>query len=253
MTVNVLVADPPREGLVLPRLVETSPLDEAEAAGLYRAMFQDLVAAAADSGGPTLVNYRPEDLLPGAYTTGESVEAELREYVAEVLPPEAAEDVRYEVQVGSTYDARVGNTVTHLLEEEGESSVAVLDPAAPLLGRKDLDGAAMKLRQRDVVLGPGTGGRVHYAAFGEPIDFAGAFTVPELDTLTRRARDAGLDVDFVEEHVTVTTGDDLLSLLVHLRARRAAGRIVPEYTTAYLASLDLRVRDTDDGPVLARG
>ncbi|MFC7165699.1 hypothetical protein [Halospeciosus flavus] len=253
MTVNVLMADPPREGLVLSRLVETSPLDEAAAAGLYRAMFQDLVSSAADSGGPTLVNYRPEDLLPDAYTTGESVEAELRGYVEEVLPPEDAEAVRYEVQVGSTYDARAGNTVTHLLEEEGETSVAVLDPVAPLLARKDLDSAAMKLRQRDVVLGPGTGGEVHYAAFSDPIDFAGAYTTPELETLTRRARDAGLDVDFVEEHVTVTTGDDLLSLLVHLRARRAAGRIVPEYTATYLDSLDLRVRDGDDGPVLAQG
>lgn len=232
MTVHVLLADPPRDGLVLPDLPESSPLTEAEATRLYEAMLKDACVAAATSGGSLLVNYRPEDVLPEPHRTGASPEDELRDLVSEAV--EDVEDVRFEVQVGSTYDARVGNTVTHLLESEDASTVAIVDPRAPLLARKDLDSAAMKLRRRDVVLGPSDRGRVHYAGFASPIDFEGAYTTPALDTLTARARDAGGDVDFLAHQAVVETGRDLETLLPVLSARTRAGRIVPTHTTRFL-------------------
>ncbi|GAA0655030.1 glycosyltransferase family protein [Salarchaeum japonicum] len=243
MTVHVLLADPPRDGLVLPDLPDTSPLTESEATGLYEAMLKDACVAAATSGGSLLVNYPPADDIPPEHETGRPPEADLREVVADALEDPA--DARFEVQVGSSYDARVGNTVTHLLRDEDESSVAVVDPRAPLLARKDLDSAAMKLRRRDAVLGPSDGGRVHYAGFTQPIDFAGAYTTPELDTLTARARDAGGDVDFLSHQPLVRTGTDLETLLPTLDARRRAGRIVPTHTTQYLAELGVHL--TDDG------
>lgn len=241
MTVHVLLADPPRDGLVLPRLPDTSPLTEHEATGLYAAMVKDACVAAATSGGDLLVNYRPEDLLPERHRTGDDPEAELREVVADAL--EEPEDARFEVQVGSTLDARAGNAVTHLLRDEDASTVAVVDPRAPLLLRKDLDSAAMKLRRRDVVLGPSDRGRVHYAGFADPVDFEGAYATPALETLTDRGLDADLDVDFLAHRTAVETGRDLESLVPTLTARKHAGRIVPVHTTAYLDDLGLHLAD----------
>lgn len=241
MTVHVLPVDPPRDGLVLPKLPETSPLTESEATELYEAMVADACTAAVQSGGSLLVNYRPEDLLPPEHRTGGDPEAEVREVVENAV--EDPDEVRFEVQVGSSHEARVGNTVTHLLREEDATTVAVVDPRAPLLARKDLDSAAMKLRRREVVLGPSDRGDVHYAGFADAIDFTGAYTTPAVDTFAARARDADLDVDFLAHRTLVETGRDLETVLAVLSARRRAGRIVPTHTASSLSELGLSVGD----------
>jgi 2-phospho-L-lactate guanylyltransferase (CobY/MobA/RfbA family) len=226
MTVVVVILDPPETALSA--LTETAPLSGTEAADLYRAMVQDACRAVADSGGELLVNYPPEG---GEATAREIVAAADRD-------PEA---VRFEVQAGSSYEAQVGNAVTHLLEDEDATSVAVLDPTAPLVSRSLLDGAAMKLRSRGAVLGPDADGGVYYAAFCEPIDFAGAYAAPAVETLAGRAAEAGLSVDFLAQHTGVETGADLRRLLAVLGARRVAERAVPARTVACLDRLGLRV------------
>jgi glycosyltransferase A (GT-A) superfamily protein (DUF2064 family) len=252
MTVVAVLADPPRPGLVLPRLAETSPLTEAEAAELYAAMLQDTMAAVERSGGDLLVNYRPEDLLPEAFAdAGEaSAEAEVRSVAVDVL--EDPSSVRFETQVGSTYAARVGNTVTHLLRDEGVQSAAVVPGHVPFLTRSVVDGAAMKLRSNPVVLGPSTNGRVYFAGFTEPVDFAEAFATPEVETLTDRAADADLDVGFLELRSTVETGADLLTLVPTIRARWRAERIVPAKTAEFVVDHGLHVVEESGTPTLVR-
>jgi 2-phospho-L-lactate guanylyltransferase (CobY/MobA/RfbA family) len=253
MTVVAVTVDPPREGVVLPRLSETSPLSEREVVSLYRAMVADAFEAAATSGGDLLVNYRPDDQLPDEYVPEDGdAEAEVRELLTETLDDEAVEDARVEVQVGSSKAARVGNTVTHLLDSEGVNSVTVLEPDAPLFRRKDLDSAAMKLRRSPVVLGPAQGGDVYFAGFSDPVDFTDAFETPALETLTASAQDAGYDVDFLSRQTRVRTGEDLCTLVPEIRARRAANRLVPAHTTARIEELDLRVEDADGERVLVR-
>ena len=248
MTTVAVLADPPRPGHVHERLVETTPLTDEEAAGLYAAGFRDVCRAVATSGGDLLVNYRPDDALDGE---GDS-EAELREAleaVAEVDP----EAVRFEVQVGETFAGRAGNTASHLLENEGVTSVAVTEPTAVFLTRQGVDEAAMKLRRREVVLGPAPGGRVFYAGFREPVDFDGAYTPPAMETLTRRGVDAGHDVDYVGTAPVLETASDLADLLVTVGARRAAGRNVPTHTADALASIDLRAVPDEGGLRVERG
>ncbi|WP_435332658.1 DUF2064 domain-containing protein [Haloarchaeobius sp. TZWWS8] len=242
MTLVVLLADPPREGLCLPRLAEETPLSAAEAADCYRAMLADAMVAAESSGGELLVNYRSDDLLPDEFAgTGDAdAESEVRAVAEEALG-DAAEEIRFEVQVGSTYDGRVGNTVLHLLDTEEHASVLVVDATAPLVGRKDIDNASMKLRRYDAVFGPATDGRVWGVAFTEPVDFDGAFAPPTVETLTDRALDAGLDVDFLPHYPTVESGRDLCTVVSLVRARQRAGRIVPEHTTAFFDDLGLSV------------
>jgi glycosyltransferase A (GT-A) superfamily protein (DUF2064 family) len=250
VTVVAVLLDPPRDGLVLPDLTESSPLSPGEATDLYRAMAADVLRAVDASGGDLLVNYRPDDDLPAEHRGEDSAEAAVRALAADALGDLG--DVRFEVQVGSTPAARVGNTVTHLLDREGIASAAALRPDTPLVTRKEIDGAAMKLRRSQVVLGPSERGSVYYAGFADPIDFTDALDTPAVETLVRRARDADLDADFLAQHTRVRTGSDLATLLSIVRARQRAERVVPTATAEYLDDLDIDVRERDGEPSLVR-
>jgi glycosyltransferase A (GT-A) superfamily protein (DUF2064 family) len=240
MTVIAVLADPPRPGLVLPRLAETSPLSPAAAADCYEALLRDTVSAVDASGGDLLVNYRPDEDLPAAFVPDDAdAEAELRTLVADELG--GAADVRFERQVGSTESARAGNTVTHLLREEEVQTAAVVRGTAPFLGRTVVDNAAMKLRRSAVVLGPSTRGRTYYAGFAEPVDFTDALGAGELPTLAERAADAGVDADFLPMGPVVEDETDLRSVLPMLEARRQAGRIVPSNLAAFVTETGLGV------------
>ena len=244
MTTVAVVTDPPRSTDALDALVADGPLTASEAAELYATMLRDALVTAEAAGGDVLVNYR----APAGAT---DAEAAVRAVAADILEDPAT--ARYEVQVGSTESARIGNTVTHLLREEGADSVGVIRPTAPLLARTDVDGASMKLRSAGVVLGPAPGGRVHYAAFAEPIDFADAFAPPALPTLADRAADADVAVDFVGMAPVVERPADLATLVATVRARRRAGRRVPDHTAAAVAALDLGLAADETGVRVVRG
>ncbi|AUV82203.1 hypothetical protein C2R22_11545 [Salinigranum rubrum] len=238
MTVVCVLCDPPRPGLVLSDLVENGPLTGEEAADLYAAMLKDTFVAVERSGGDLLVNYRPEEHLPEEHRRDEGdAEAAVRALAADALSD--LDDVRFEVQVGSSYAARAGNTATHLLREEDADSVAVVRGTAPFLTRATVDSAAMKLRSTPVVLGPAPEGRVFYAAFTEPIDFADAFAAPEVSTLAARGDEADLGVDFLPMQPVLRTPADFDTVLPLLAARRDAGRIVPRETAPLIAELGL--------------
>ncbi len=264
MTVVAVPAKPPRPG-VLSRVVDRTPLSREGAATLYEATLSDAVRAGAKSGGDLLVTYRPAD---GPADGGESqdegdevsgekrgagadAEAAVREVVEAALSdldrdPHAGEP-RYEPQVGSTAAARVGNTVTHLLEEEDAESAAVLWPTAPLAGRTVVDGAAMKLRSATTVLGPTTTGDVYYAGFTAPVDFEDALSEPAVETLTERTETADGETDFVDVLPSVATPAGLALTTALVRARRRADRRVPPFTAAAVETLGLRAVASEGG------
>jgi len=252
MTTVAVLVDPSLERTPLSACVEADLLSTGQARDLYGAMARDVCRAIEASGGELLVNYAAENdgtateddqaTSEGDQTTAEDA---ARELVADGLS--APSKARFEVQVGSSHAARVGNTVTHLLEREGVQSAAVVEPSAALLERRHVDSAAMKLRGSAVVLGPASGGRVWYGAFREPIDFTDAFEPPALRTLADRARDEGYDVDFVERLPVVERPADLAELLVALRVRLRAEQWVPPHTAATVDDLGLSVvADGDD-------
>jgi len=239
MTVVALLADPPRPGLRFPELAATSPLTEEEAAELAAAMDKDAMRAVVRSGGDLLVNYLPGELMDDQHQTEVPTEAEVRALAADALAD--VSDVRFEPQVGSTPSARVGNTVTHLLEEEEAGSVAVLPGTSPFITRASIDSAAMKLRTNEVVLGPGAGGSVYYAGFTDTVDFTDSMTPPVLNTMAELARGAGHETEFLPTQPTVRTGNELASVVAEIRARVAAERAVPAFTAALIEEYGLVV------------
>jgi glycosyltransferase A (GT-A) superfamily protein (DUF2064 family) len=237
MTVVALLAKPPRPGIALPDLAESTALTPAEAAELYAAMLEDAIRTVLESGGELVVTYRTAETLPEHHEAEESAETQLREVASNAT--DAVDALRFEPQVGSTQSARVGNTVTHLLETEGATSAAVLRPEAPLLERTHVDSMAMKLRTNEVVLGPTTRGRVYAAGFASTIDFADALDSRPLETLAKRGEETGHSVEFQPMLPLVETDRDLATLHAMLQARSHAGRPVPAATTAMLERLDV--------------
>jgi hypothetical protein len=231
MTTVVVLAEPPVAGETLPELHDV--VTPAGANSLYTAMLRDVCEVLQHGQADLLVNHPPSDRVP----EGVDPEAALREAVQPAVP--APEDVRYEVQVGSSRAARVGNALTHLLETEGVETAGVLEPTTPFLGREHVGSAAMKLRSSAVVVGPATGGRIAFAAFREPIDFTDVFAPPAVETLTDRAVGAGHEVDFLPVLPQIESADDLATAAPILRARAAAGRLVPARTAAVIQELEL--------------
>ena len=245
MTTVAVIADPPVDGFVLPELAD-GPLDESERTALYTAMVTDVCRAVEASGAELLVNYRPGEQVPD----GVDSEATVRDALDGQL--DTPSGARYEVQVGSSRSARVGNTVTHLLEREGVKTAAAVPPTAALLTRQLVDSAAMKLRSSAVVLGPATDGRVYYAGFADPVDFEDAYDTPAVETLTERGSEADLNVDFLATTPVVETPADLRTVVPLLRARHRGERVVPPRTTALIEEFGLRVRTGGDSPELVR-
>jgi glycosyltransferase A (GT-A) superfamily protein (DUF2064 family) len=241
MTTVAVLCESPHEG-VLAGLASSTPLAESETADLYAALCADVFRAVETSASDLLVNYRPHE--------SDDAQADLRALADAAL--ENLDAVRYEEQVGSSFAGRVGNTVTHLLESEEESSVMVIEPTAPFLTRGDIDGLAMKLRRSDVVIGPASQGRVYTAGFSSTVDFADAYTPPAIETLTARANDAGLDVDYGPMVPVVQTREDLVGALALVRARRRAGRDVPKHTAECLDELGVALVEEDGELELAK-
>lgn len=242
MTTFAVLADPPIEGVVGQQLAESTPLDGNEVVGLYESMLADVARAAERASGQLLVNYRPREHLeiPDDVSPKRSLESVVS---AAVEDPDA---VRYEVQVGQSFAARAGNTVTHLLETEEEGSVHVLEPTVPLVTRQSIDSASMKLRRSPVVVSPGPDGRVGYAGFSEPIDFEGAYDLPAVESVVEAAAVAELDVDFLPPLHPVETAADLASMISVVRARARADRIYPGHTLDWIEQTGVRaVADGD--------
>lgn len=281
MTVVALLADPPRAGRCLPALVEEDVCTAAEAADLYGAMVQDAAVAVARSGGDLLVNHPPasdfqatrdpdaestdvagsddvadsDDVAGSDDDTGTGPvdpEAALRDLLGDVLAQvdgiDDVDDVRFEVQVGATGAARIGNTVTHLLEAEGATSAAVLRPTAPLVDRTVIDAAAMKLRRNQVVLGPATEGRIYVAGFTDPIDFEDALAPPPVETLADRGAGADLGVGFEAVSPLLETPGDVGTVLPLLRARERTAQPVPAATARALDRIGVTRRDRGATP-----
>lgn len=234
---------PPIEGLVCAELADdpSVPVDGAEAARLYESAVADVITAVDGSGADLLVTYRDEETLPETVSVADP-EAAVRELVPDGIDDT---DVRFERQVGSSSGARIGNAVTHLIEREGVASVSVLWPTATLVRRPEIDGLAMSLRRRDVVLGPAERDRVSMAGFAAPVDFDGAFDPPQRPTLAARAVAADREVGFAPQIPRIDSEPGLCATVATIEARLAAEKPVPVETATTIDALGLVLEATE--------
>ena len=238
----VVPVDPPHESLAPPTLTDdpANGLSKADFVTLYRATISDVIAAVDSSGGDLLLNVRDEQTLPEeARDSIADPRGAVRSLAEQRLGTDA--DIRIEPQVGSTRSARIGNTVTHLLEREEVNSVGVLDPMAALVGRPQIDGVAMSLRRNEIVLGPAQAGQVYLAAFTDPIDFTDVFDASRspIEVLSSRGVGADLGVGFAPRVPLASDAQGLGTTIAEVRALESAGRAIPQATTAVIEELGL--------------
>ncbi len=244
MTIVVLMADAPVEGVACRELVEETPLSPADGLALYTAILEDVFETLAESTVDVLVNYPPADDLPDDVADPDRrPEVALRALAGTVVEPDRLDDFRFEVQVGSNFSSKAGNAITHLIRDEERTSASVLRPCVPRLVRSVVDEAAIKLRRNDVVLGPAGDGDVYFAGFVEPIDFADAFEANAMETIASRAGEEGLTVDFAREREVLDSARALRTVVTRLRAELLAGNPVPEHTWNFVEDRGLRVED----------
>ncbi|WP_247728660.1 hypothetical protein [Halovivax limisalsi] len=231
----VVFVDPPETGRrYVEALLDADVVDPPEARTLYESAVTDVLRAARDSSAAVLVNYREPDGVSDP-------EDRVRSLVSTVI--DDPDDVRFERQVGSSRSARVGNTVTHLLEREDEVSVALLEPTVPLVRRTEIDGVMMSVRRNEVVLGSNAAGDVYLSAYSQPIDFTDAYEPPTLATVTERASVEGLAVGFAPTIPTIETEAGLAATVATIEARAAAGKPIPVSTSEAIEDLGLRTAD----------
>lgn len=233
MTVHVLFTAPPRAGAALPELVGTGQIDADGARTLAEAMLKDTADAVGASAGDLLVNHPPGS--PDAESRA-APGAELRQLLADAVAD--PDSVRVEPQVGDSPPARIENACRHLLGEDDVASVALLDGRAPTLDRTVLDGAGMKLRRSDVVVGPAPNGQVAYVGLSEAFDLEGLDWPFALEPFVERAAAEGLAVDFLALQPRVGDRHGLETVAALIAARRRVARRVPEHTASALQSLE---------------
>lgn len=239
-TVSVLAA-PPSQSATIDRLASDT-LEREEAGRLYGAMLGDVCRAIERSGADLVIAVDPGE------GDAEEADADVRERVEEALvEPEAVEYARQE---GEDRPERLASEVLRL-HETGATSAAVVEPSAAFLARTTVDSASMKLRSSEVVLGPTTEGRVFFAGFGEPMDLREALESPALESLADLASE-DRSVDFLHVLPVIEGPDDLTTAIPLLRARVAAGRLVPERTAEVVAELGLAVAEREGDLTVVR-
>jgi hypothetical protein len=243
VTVVVLIADAPVEGVACSDIVAETDLSPADGVELYQALLKDVFETLAESTVDVLVNYPAPDDLPPDVEPEMAPEVALKGLAGAVVDPDRLEDFRFEVQVGSSFSAKAGNAITHLLRDEEQHSAAVLRPCVPRLVRSVVDEAAIKLRRNDVVLGPARDGRVYFAGFTELIDFTDVFETNAQETIAGRAGEKGLTVDFARERAMLESARDLRSVVMRLRAEMLAGNPVPEHLWTFVEDRGLSVEN----------
>lgn len=226
MPTIVVRTPPPVEAAVTDGPLDDTGLDTEALVTLREALLIDACRAVQASGSDLVVTVAPTD--------GDADRADDRaiEAVEATLDRGLETTPRVEPQVGSTPSARLGNTVTHLLEA-GASSVGAVFPGA-IVDRSTLDQATIQLRTADAVLGPDPGGDVAYAGFTAPIEFTDALESPAIRTLVERAVAAGLETTTIDSRPRVSDPDSLDGVRALIEARALAGDRVPEALAAWI-------------------
>ena len=152
MTAIAVPCPPPGATAKFDHLLADSSMQETDISRLIAAVCQDTILAAAASGGePLIVPLELEQSLPGWADT-QQVVGEFRSAIsedAETIPLTSTID-----ETEHWFEDLLGIA----RQQSDAASVGIVVPKTPLVQRRHLDAAAMRLRRNEITLGPSTGG-----------------------------------------------------------------------------------------------
>lgn len=209
MTVIAVPCPPPGINEVHERLDAELPLSGTELTQLIAAVCQDTLLAVVSSGGePLIVPLALENPLPA---WDDSVEV--------VSGMQDTLHIKNESIVQTSEINESAEWAEDLFDvaraESDAASLGICLPKTPLVQRRHLDAAAMRLRRNDITLGPSTGGRWYFLGCQRTIDLEAAGDPGKTKTIleANESTSALASIPFLPGFETVAALVDLQTMI----------------------------------------
>ena len=245
MRTLIIFAKVPQPGEVKTRLAAQTPLSPQQACALYEAFLKDVVTMAAmTTAQSVLIHYTPA-----------SGERAMRKIVSSLkLGAHNEKRFGFAPQDGETFTQRISNSF-RLAAKSDDDELVMIGSDSPLLTPEAIDDAFDFIYFRSgMVLGPSGEGGAYMIGLPSAVkvDFESVFTTgAELENLLEIARASNMPFKLTAETLDVDVEEDLVSLLVIVRAmsyeRGFSTRLFPTYTHKALEALNLRVVRDEGG------
>lgn len=245
MKTLIVFAKAPVAGRVKTRLLESTPLNEAQVLNLYTAFLIDTLTMATLTGAETIaVHYTPA-----------TEEKKMRKIVSD-LRVGSRNERRFVFwpQEGETFTDRIAHSF-RLAARQGGAELVMIGSDSPLIKPQMIDEAFEFIYSRSgMALGPSYEGGVYLIGFNAdaPVDFAGVFTGgSEIENLLNIAKALNMPLKIMQETLDVDIAPDLITLIGLMRAlsyeRKFADLVFPVNTGRMIEKLKLKIsRSPDD-------
>lgn len=234
---------------VISSLSAETSLSETEARELLLSVTKDVVRAVDESGGD-LVVIGTSATTPATKEVGwDDPERGTRVLLEQALPDGAEPPVVW--RDGSGSPAGLEAILAAAGETAPAASTAVVRTISPLLQRRHIDAAAMRLRTHDVVLGPSTGCRWYLAGISKGFSFDPAGAEAQLTALAVGAAEANGELALLPCLPGIMTASELASVVSILEVSRLTEHAIAPHTRAWLDQTSVHT-DLDRPPELQR-
>lgn len=247
---TVAVELPPRNASrIASALARSTALSVTEASDLLLHVAKDAIRAVDRSGGDLVMLVPPEASSEEVFGW-EDPRAEARRLAEEVITAETAPTVFEPPE--SEARRSIAAVLSSLFRSTSAASAAILRPITPLVQRRHLDAAAMRLRTHDVVIGPSTGSRWYFAGVSDELTLPVAGADEHLTTLALAANETDRSLDLLPILPGVLTDRGLAGVVSILEASLLAEKDVAPATHGWIDEVGLRSDPTDPDAPLRR-
>ena len=230
MTATAVACPPPSVAGSVRELVETTPLGKVELARFVAASCQDGCRAALESGGEAfVVPMKLGESIPGWGDPRDSAE----ELVAAALLDEEDVDILAPVTVGEGW---VDDLFELVVNRSDEASVAVLSPVSPLVQRRHVDAAAMRLRSSEITVCPSTGGQWYFLGVTRSLDRTDSPDWRNLSTIAESMQKPQSSLASLPFLPGYRTAEELATILSMLELRTVSAESGSPFTSRWASN-----------------
>lgn len=235
MTAIAVPCPPPGADRIHDRLATETDLDDQAIASLIAAVCQDACRAAVESGGEAVaVPLDPVTAIPGWGDVAGTVET-----IADSVDDGGALPVGPTVDSGGAWAVRALSIASDRSEA---ASIAILAPLSPMIQRRHVDAAAMRLRSHDVVLGPTSGSGWYFLGLDRAIDQGLPDAIRHVHAVARRAVDDGRSLGTIPFLPGYRSGEELEGVIALLEIASWTDDGAAPYTRHWLDDDGLSLR-----------
>lgn len=226
----IVFAKAPMEGKVKTRLQSGTPLSPSDICFLYRAFLDDVLVAAGKSAAQRIM----------LCFTPAFAEEQMKNIALEKIAPER---LLLHPQEGDAFHERIGHAFARA-REAGAQNCVMIGSDSPTLSAEKLDRAFLLLKANGAALGPSGEGGLYLIGLAPGVhpDFQKIFGGgAELANFSGWLKKNAVPFSLLEEVTDVDVSLDLVTIIAHVAAMKAAGNGHPRNTARALEALNLAV------------